>query len=120
MDRSVQNLSNQEVTWEGTYIGLTPTIDRETVERLSENVDRVVPELIARLSDEGAFVAAHVLLTQLSGIEYEAFPTWNGLRVEILTDGSVRIDPAQRSALARRWERWARTDPRPSVLPAAD
>jgi len=115
------NLSKQEVTWEGIYIGLTPRLDRETVERLSENVASAVPELIARLSNEGTFVAAHELLTQLSGIEYEAFPTWKccqGSRFE--QTATCEPDLVQRFELARRWKRWARTDPRPSVLPAAD
>ena len=117
MNEYIKEMSNADVTWDGTYLGLTPIVDSEKSDRISLLGDQVIAELIAKLSDKNAFVAAHVFLTQLSGVEYEAFPTWNGLKVEILADGTVNIDPDMRFDLARRWDRWYQTKPRVKTLP---
>ena len=68
--------------------------------------------------DLDRFVVAHVLLTRLSRVSHETFPGWNGLAVELAVDGTSRVDPVQREALARRWRAWLETDPHASELPA--
>jgi hypothetical protein len=120
MKKDIKDLSNADIKWEGTYAGLTPILIGERAKQLSEMGDQVTPELLAALTNEDVFVAAHVILTQLSGIEYQAFPAWNGLVVDIAADGTVTIDPDQRFNLVRRWERWYDTEPRPRVLPSGD
>jgi hypothetical protein len=117
MNEYIKKLSNSDVTWDGTYRGLTPAIDREDADRISLLGDQAISDIIAKLSDKNAFAAAHVLLTQLSGVEYETFPTWNGMKVEIMADGTVNIDPETRFDLARRWEHWRQTKPRAKTLP---
>ena len=117
MNRDLKDLSNRDVEWHGTAEGLSPDLATERAKRLAgADAEAVTPGLIAALSEEDRFVAAHVVLTSVSRVEYSAFPTWNGLRVDIRADGSVVIDPGQRHELARRWQRWHRTTPRPATL----
>ncbi|WP_394825662.1 hypothetical protein [Pendulispora albinea] len=116
MERSVRALSNHHVIWDGNSFGLTPTLTAEAAKSLSEWGD-ALPALVAALSDPDRFVAAHVLLTQLSGVEHGTFPLWNGLAVELRADGTTVIHPEQRFELARRWERWMKASPHPKTLP---
>jgi hypothetical protein len=120
MKYNIDELSNSEIEWEGTYIGLTPILTGAKAQQVAEMGKQVIPQLLAVLADEGKFVAAHVLLTRLSGVEYQAFPSWNGLAVDMAADGTVTIYPEQRFDLARRWEQWYHTEPRPNVLPSSE
>jgi hypothetical protein len=119
MQQSIRALSNDQVAWEGGPSGLAPTLIGEAAEKLAEKRDQAIPALVAALSDPDRFVAAHILLTRLSGVEHSAFPAWNGLVVDLRADGTVALDLAQRFTLARRWERWARASPHPKTLPPA-
>jgi|KBSMisStandDraft_5_1062788.scaffolds.fasta_scaffold2285425_1 hypothetical protein len=115
----VSDLNNDAVRWSGTRFGLLPTLSQEAEAIVSEG-EAVVPTLLNALADADRFVSAHVLLTKISGVEYETFPSWNGLEVDIAADGTVTIDSEQRFELARRWERWFHADPRPKKLPSGD
>ena len=119
MHRDVEDLSNDDVQWHGTAEGLHAAWATDRARRLAAmNPEAIVPELITALSDAEKFAAAHALLTSLTGVQYTAFPSWNGLRVDIGVDGHATIDPAQRHGLARRWQHWRDTIPRPSALAA--
>lgn len=118
--RLTELLRDADLHWAGTDIGLQPVMKPEVWEQLSTLSARYLPELVKTLSSESEFVAAHVVLTSLSGVEYEGSPTWNGLSVEIEADGRVHIDPRQRFELARRWNRWVAASPKPKHLPSAD
>lgn len=113
----VDRLSNAGVRWDGTYFGLVPTIESDAARQLLASGALAIPQLVDALEDESRFVAAHVLLTMLSGVEHQTAP-WNGLDVDLSADGEVRIDPRQRFELARRWRAWegVRAHPR-SLLP---
>jgi hypothetical protein len=118
MNRDIGNLSNSDVEWHGTAEGFHAALATERAKRLAKaDAEAIVPELINALFDANKFVAAHVLLTSLSSVEYSAFPSWNGLQVDIQADGHTIIDSEQRHELARRWQRWYQTNPRPSTLP---
>lgn len=110
-------LANADVRWEGTHLGLSPTIAGEAADRVRRQGESAVPRLVDALEDPDRFVAAHVLLTEISGVEHQAFPSWNGLAVDLAADGTVTIDPAQRHDLARRWRAWQAASPRPRALP---
>lgn len=120
MKLSVAGLSNADVRWHGTRAGFTPEITGEKAMAVAEMGDQVVPQLLAMLDDEQAFIAAHVILTRISGVEYQPFPLWNGLALDIAADGTVTVDTVQRFALARRWGRWYSSRPRPALLPSED
>jgi hypothetical protein len=115
--RLVDQLSNADIRWDGTYAGLVPTILSDAGRQLLEIGDDAIPQLLSALEDENKFVAAHVLLTLLSGIEYHTQP-WNGLAIELAADGNAHVDARQRFDLARRWRAWQQTTPRPRSLPS--
>ena len=112
-------LSNDDVRWDGTYVGLTPTVIGPAAERITAASEADIPELLRALASPDKFAVAHVLLTKVSGVEYQASPAWNGLVVSIGPDGAVSIDPSQRFELAARWERWYASKPRPARIPDA-
>ncbi len=111
----VDRLGNGDVGWTGTFDGFLPTIVGDAARQLLAIGDVAVPYLIGALDDESKFVAAHVLLTTLAGVEHHTAP-WNGLEIELLPDNEVRIDPRQRLELARRWRAWQATTPRRRTL----
>lgn len=117
MNPLIQTLSGVEVIWDGTDAGLMPELIGYVPDTIHQLDEATVRYLIDILSRADLFVAAHVILTRLSGVVHETFPEWNGLKVNIAADGSVTIDPEQRYELAKRWKRYFETEPRPNMLP---
>jgi hypothetical protein len=115
--RMIEQLNNAHIRWDGTLIGLVPTIVSDSARQVLASGDVVIPQLVTALDDKSKFVAAHVLLTLLSGVEYRASP-WNGLAIDLSADGEVRVDPRQRFELARRWRAWEQATPRLRSLPS--
>jgi len=111
----IGNLGNADIAWDATYVGPVPTIVGESARRLLARGEVIIPQLVDAMEDEYKFVAAHVLLTMLSDVEYGTTP-WNGLEIELSPDGRVRFDTGQRRALASRWRAWTRATPRPRSL----
>lgn len=111
-------LRNEDVRWNGNYFGLLPKLAGSAAELASRPEKEIIPALIDALSDPEMFVAAHVLLTFLSGVEHSTNP-WNGLEVDLRPDGAVHIDPEQRRQIQTRWRRWYEASPRPRELPPA-
>jgi hypothetical protein len=117
MNRARQALMLYKVTWISTLLGVAPLVSSRRNDVPGALKRAAIPELIQALGDEKHFVAAHVLLTQLTGVTFESAPTWNGLAVDIGADGAVTIDPAQRASLKQRWQRWFIIRPHPAMLP---
>jgi hypothetical protein len=109
VDDPVAALRNTDVEWDGTTLGLVPTVTSPGAQRLLRYGTASAHRLVAALSDPDRFVAAHVILTLVSGVAHDTYPDWNGLTVDIGADGRVGIDPDQRFALVRRWRRWLQT-----------
>lgn len=116
VSRLVGRLDNADVRWNGTFYGPMPTVASNAGRRLLDAGAEAIPHLIGALGDASRFVAAHVLLTLLSGVEYPTAP-WNGLEIELTENAEPRIDPGQRSGLARRWRSWQAQSPHPRALP---
>ncbi|NLW35343.1 hypothetical protein [Syntrophorhabdus aromaticivorans] len=114
--RIADRLRNADIRWDGTLIGFMPTVVSDSARQLLFSGEAVIPHLISALEDDSKFVAAHVLLTLVSGVEYRTRP-WNGLNVDLLPDGQVKFDAAQRFELARRWRDWQQSTPHPQSLP---
>lgn len=110
-------LWNAQVEWDGNSAGYWPILESPEADGLLARGEAAVPELLTLLNDPERFVAAHVVLTKLSGVRYRSFPDWNGLEVNLGADGQTRIDPRQRVTLAERWRRWAHQRPHPETLP---
>jgi hypothetical protein len=117
MNRARQALLVYQVTWTATLLGLVPLLSSRRNDVPGAIELAAVPELIQALGDEKHFVTAHVLLTQLTRVQFESAPTWNGLAVAIGDDGAVTIGREQRAALKQRWQRWFIASPRPAALP---
>jgi hypothetical protein len=111
----IDRLRNGDIRWDGTLDGFMPTIVGDSARQLLAIGDDAFPHLISALEDESRFIAAHVLLTMLSGVEYYTAP-WNGLEIELSAEGEVRIDVRQRFELARLWRAWQQTIPHPRTL----
>jgi hypothetical protein len=108
--------NNDAVHWDGTRFGLLPTLPEEA-EYIAREGQVVVPILLDAMTDPHLFVAAHVLLTRITGVQHGTFPAWNGLTVDLRGEAEVSIDPDQMPNLARRWKLYFQTEPRPSLLP---
>lgn len=111
----IDRLNNADIRWDGTIFGLVPTIVSESAHQLLASGDVAIPLLLNTLEDESKFVAAHVLLTFISAVEYHTGP-WNGLTVDLSPDGQAQFDIRQRFELARRWRAWQQATPRPRSL----
>lgn len=110
---------NDAVQWAGTRFGLFPTLS-ENAERMIKEGQAAVPVLLDALIISHLFVTAHVLLTKITDVRYETFPSWNGLEVDIRAPGDVIIDAGQRHRLAKRWQLYCRSEPKPESLPDCD
>jgi hypothetical protein len=112
----VNELTNSDVKWDGQYIGIVATLNSNRAKRLLEIGEPAIPELIAAISDESKFAAAHAILTYISKVEFTTIP-WNGLEVDLTPDGKTVFNPDQRFDLAKRWHQWYTSTPRPNTLP---
>lgn len=107
---------NSAIQWDATHFGLLPLLS-ETAEELERAGETLIPTLLDALREPQRFVVAHVLLTRITGVRYETFPTWNGLSVELQADGKAYIDAEQRHELHRRWQLYLQTKPETNRLP---
>jgi hypothetical protein len=105
----VQLLSNDDIRWDGTAIGLLPEVTGDSAKELLESGGEIVPQLMKALEDPSKFIAAHVLLTLITKVQYSSLP-WNGLALDISADNKVSVDPDSRAAILRQWQDWCRTD----------
>jgi len=117
ISRLVDQLSNNDIRWDGTFVGFVPTIVSDGARQLLTIGGAAVPQLVSALEDESRFVAAHVLLTLISAVEHQTGP-WNGLAIDLAADGKTHIDAHQRFELARRWRAWQQAKPHPRSLPS--
>jgi hypothetical protein len=58
-------IANSDITWDGSYIGLTPRIEGEASKNVLALGAPATAALVAALDDPERFAAAHVLLTQI-------------------------------------------------------
>lgn len=106
MDNSTatEQISNDDLRWDGTDIGLQPRIDNPATEKIV--ADTSIPDvaLLGLLRDPRRFAIAHVILTMRSR-KIESFDAqqWNGLHVTLDATGAARYDASDMEALARRW-----------------
>ncbi|MDK1032753.1 MAG: hypothetical protein QGD94_12150 [Planctomycetia bacterium] len=99
-----RQISNSGISWSGNYFGLWLDIVGPAEQEVVRRGDECVDDLKAALMDEARFVAAHVLLTRIVHNEIVLSSSmWNGLKVDLLADGSTQIDPSQREALVKLW-----------------
>ncbi len=102
----VARLRNADVTWDGNYFGLQPTIEGKTAKQLLVLGKQASPALRKALSDTDKFVAAHVLLTKTEEKEYQVSGShWNNLKVDLHADGTVDLHPEQIEKIIAMWNK---------------
>lgn len=107
LQAEAKRLSNGDIEWTGSTIGLVPVPRGEPARILAQAGNAAIAPLLWAVEDPARFVAAHVLLTISSGEPFETLP-WNGLIVDIEPDGTVVIPPGQHEAISAKWHEWAR------------
>lgn len=123
----IQSIKNSDVRWDGNAVGLHPTFNGMSKKVLEERtVDFNDP--VRALGDERRYIAAHALLStltghsiqpQLGGIDpltgnalagtEESLRHFNGLRVDLLADGTVAIPQNQQTQLTSKWKEWLKS-----------
>jgi hypothetical protein len=106
---SAESISNGDIQWTYTLIGLQPAVKGKTREVLDHmrKTKADMQVLVEQLDDPTRFQAAHVLLTYLQASFHKGgIPTgtgpWNGMTVTF--DGKVaKCSPDQRSQLKKDW-----------------
>lgn len=100
----VAKINNDNIRWEGNYIGLEVVGVGEAERRVLQAGSACRPSLIAALQDDTRFVAAHVLLTKMRGGPFPiSGAEWNHLKVILRHDGTVEIPPGQKAPILRLW-----------------
>src|SRR5258707_166408 len=81
-------ISNSDVAWDGSNLGIIAQIPKSAVLDLLDAPDCSAPTLVAALLDPDRYVVAHVLLTNLLGEPWHGDGgSWNGLKVQLYADG---------------------------------
>lgn len=100
----IGRLKNSDIIWEGTSFGLYPAIMNKETQIILKQGEAAVPGLRGALSDTGKFAVAHVLLTMIGKKEFPASAEhWNGLRVDLEADGTVKLHPEQMDQIKKMW-----------------
>ena len=86
----VNLLNNKDVSWDGTDLGVQPTIKGTNALQVMSMGTNAVPYLLLSLAKPDRFVVAHVLLTKITLSTFPSDSThWNLLPVDLLSDGHV-------------------------------
>ncbi len=99
----VNKITNEDVAWDGTFIGLMPKLGGATL-RLRDSKKDINPLLVEALLDQDKFVAAHVLLTYRTALTISASGSeWNGLKVQLKSNGETAYDDNDLNELQKYW-----------------
>ena len=99
----VARIHNDHICWNGSYFGLIVCGIGETEQHVLRCGPACRTSLIAALSDESRFVAAHVLPTMMEQGPFALSVTeWNHLKVDITANG-VEIHAGQMTEIQKLW-----------------
>ena len=97
-------ISNADVAWDGTDLGIMPKVTRQGVLDVLASPDCSAPFLVDALLDPNRYVVAHVLLTDLSNEPWGGDGgAWNGLHVQLYADGRTTFEGNDRQQLHTIW-----------------
>jgi len=99
----VAQIRNDRVRWEGTHVGVQVRAIGEQEQRVLTAGLACRPYLIEALGDESRYVAAHVILSQMTRTYTFSAAEWNHLQVNVLADGHVEIPPGQMPTIQAFW-----------------
>jgi hypothetical protein len=99
------DMKNSDVFWSGTYFGIMPTKLIGASLLLLHVQEDINALLIDALIDEDKYVAAHVLLTARTSNSIPAVRGgYNGLKVQLNSDGSGSFDGNNLLELQKFWK----------------
>ncbi|HEV3006518.1 MAG TPA: hypothetical protein VGX78_18760 [Pirellulales bacterium] len=102
--RLANRLRNDDVSWDGNFVGLFPFVTGDTAVSLRRCGRRATPALLGAIEQPDKFAAAHVLLTGLWQNEYPlSAGDWNHLRVTLYANGTLEFHPEQIPAIRAYW-----------------
>jgi hypothetical protein len=105
MTDKIPQISNRDLAWDGSPLGLQPTIANAGTAKLVDAPADIDRELVELLRDQDRFAVAHVLLTmRRHALKTFDANQWNGLRVALSASGGARYD---RDDMATLYERWS-------------
>ncbi len=100
----IDNMRNDDVVWRGDFVGIRPREILGATSELQKSTEDITPLLIDALLDENRFVVAHVLLTWRMPTSYPLSGSeWNGLKVQLHSDGKVTFTGNNLAALHEYW-----------------
>lgn len=103
MLQNLQIPDNTSIKWQANHYGFQPILSNEIKLIISrQQIDK--PKLISYLHDAQKFISAHVILTYISHMKFETFPTWNKLKIDIKANGEIVINRDQRASLFEYWK----------------
>ena len=101
----VRGLRNSDVTWDGTWAGLCPTIKGKSANDVLKQGESAIPHLYETLADKDRYIVSHVLLAVLKGAGGpQAAGGWLGLRVRLHADGTTEFYPEDIPTLQAYWK----------------
>lgn len=99
----VGRLNNEDVSWDGTYVGLQPVLS-QNAQRVLDMGTNAVPFLLSSLTNHDQYAVAHVLLTMIA---LPSFPfdssQWNLLPVKVLSHGHVSYGEKAQAVVRDYW-----------------
>ena len=102
LPRLVIEMSNDDIEWDGNWLGLWPSLSQRA-NSIADHGEAAIPYLREALKDPRRYVAAHVLLSQLSKEPFcFSASRYNTLRVTLWADGRTEI-PDQRASIEELW-----------------
>jgi len=100
----LSNIKNDDVIWNGGYLSLMPVKLTGATLVLLDVQEDINPLLIDALAIKDKFVAAHILLTLRTSSSFAAKAgDWNGLKVEIDSNGIASFDGNNLQELQEYW-----------------
>lgn len=106
----ISKMNDNDIRWKYTSFGLRPELTGSTnlsAIRLNAIGAPAIPSLINTLQDRGRFVAAHILLTDISDVDFVAGnKRWNFLRVHREANGTTAYDFTDSTLLRNKWLQW--------------
>ena len=101
----VLGLQNSDVTWDGTWMGLVPTVRGKSAMNVLKQGENAIPHLYEALADMDRYIVSHVLLAVLTGAACSHdIGGWLGLRVALNADGSKTFYPEDIPRLQTHWK----------------
>jgi hypothetical protein len=91
---AISEMRNKDIHWDGTDVGLIPTIQNAQVFALIHEMVNIDSLLISCIHDPERFAVAHVILSQRHPSAFEsAGNEWNHLHISLEANGEVKYSP---------------------------